>query len=238
MFRSIRARLTLWYVTVLGLVLIAFSVGGYLLLARTLYDRLDARLASTLQASVSTLKPALGEATNFDAIERGLQELPTPNQTIAVLDSEQRVIAQKTSAGGPPLRLPPSPLNPSESIGFYELPEFENDGPESESEADDGSRGAFQRVPGTPPLGGYTVVVVQSLEPVIDQLELLQNFLLIAVPLILLLAGLGGWLLAREPGAGGGNVRSRNPHQRRQPRSAAWGGESARRAWPSGDDFQ
>jgi two-component system OmpR family sensor kinase len=39
---------------------------------------------------------------------------------------------------------------------------------------------------------------MQSLEALDDQLELLQDFLLIVVPLIMLLAGLGGWVLARR----------------------------------------
>jgi heavy metal sensor kinase len=41
-------------------------------------------------------------------------------------------------------------------------------------------------------------VVNQSLEPLTDQLDALQNILYVAVPLALTLAGLGGWFLARR----------------------------------------
>ena len=199
MFSSVRARLTLWYVSALGVVLIGSSLGVYFLLARSLYDRVDARLASTLEGSVSALQHLPKTQVNSDqAIIRTLEGLRFPNQTIGVLGADQQVIAQKTGSGGPPLIPPPSPLNASASIAFYEIPERESEGTDSESEADDGYRAAFQRVAGARPDAFYTVVVVQSLEPVYDQLELLQDLLLVAVPLILFLAGLGGWFLARR----------------------------------------
>src|SRR5206468_5913260 len=100
-------------------------------------------------------------------------------------------ITHKTAPGGPPLRLPPSPLNPSESIRFYELPE-------SQEDSDDSCRGAFQRVTNASTAASSAVVVMQSLEPLSDQLDLLLGFLYIVVPLSLGLAGLGGRLLARK----------------------------------------
>lgn len=199
MFSSVRARLTLWYVSALGVVLIASSIGVYFWLARSLYERVDARLASTLDATVSALKHLPNTQRNSGrALNYALQELHFPNQTIAVLDADQSVIAQKADAGGTPLQLPPSPLNVTESIAFYEIPESESDSPDSETAADDGFRAAYQRVTRGDVAVSYTVVVGQSLEPLYDQLELLQEFLLVVVPLVLFLAGLGGWLLARR----------------------------------------
>ena len=192
MFSSVRWRLTLWYVGVLGIVLITFSIGVYMLLARSLYDRVDTRLASTLQASVSAVKHALTErGTSVQAVTRALQDLHFPSQTIAVLDADGRVLAEKTGVGGPPLRLPPAPVISSERTRFYETPE-------SHSDADDSSRGILQRVTDPRTAAPYTVVVVQSLEALGDQLELLLEFLYIVVPLSLILAGLGGWFLARK----------------------------------------
>src|SRR5262249_19582386 len=82
-FSSVRGRLTLWYVSVFAIVLVAFSIAGYLLLARSLYDRLDARLASTLEASTAALKPVLsGPTTNVVAMVGVLEDLRFPNQTI------------------------------------------------------------------------------------------------------------------------------------------------------------
>ena len=50
MFDSVRSRLTLWYVGVLALVLVAFSVTVYFLLAAFLYDRLDEHGPAELSA--------------------------------------------------------------------------------------------------------------------------------------------------------------------------------------------
>ena len=41
MFKTVRARLTLWYIALLGLILIAFSCALYFTLARSLYQRVD-----------------------------------------------------------------------------------------------------------------------------------------------------------------------------------------------------
>jgi len=188
---SVRARLTAWYVGALGVVLVASSVGIYILLAHSLDDRLDARLGSTIQAATAALKhTAFGQAEPAQTITHALEDLRFPNQTIAVLDAGGRVITQRTATGGPPLRLPPSPLDPSESIRFYELPE-------SQPDSDDSCRGVFQRVTNAS-TASYAVVVMQSLEPLSDQLDLLLGFLYVVVPLSLGLAGLGGWLLARK----------------------------------------
>nr|MDQ3745452.1 hypothetical protein [Acidobacteriota bacterium] len=48
MFDSVRSRLTLWYVGVLALVLVVFSVSVYALLARDFYERLDNDLRTSV----------------------------------------------------------------------------------------------------------------------------------------------------------------------------------------------
>ena len=48
MFDSVRARLTLWYVGVLALVLVAFSIGVYVVVTAILYDSLDTELRATM----------------------------------------------------------------------------------------------------------------------------------------------------------------------------------------------
>jgi hypothetical protein len=194
-FSSVRARLTIWYVSALGVVLIGFSVAAYFLLARSLYDRLDTRLASNLQAAVSALKHLPGDrGARADEMKGALGELRFPNQTVAVLDDDQQIIIQKTGPGGPPFCPPPAPLKVSDTIAFYEIPESDTDS-ESDSAADDGCRAAFQHVSGASAAASYTLVVVESLEPTIDQLELLENFLYLVVA-----AG------PEESGAGGRDV--------------------------------
>jgi len=53
--RSIRVRLTLWYVVLLGLILVAFSGFLYLSLYRSLHDELDRSLLTEAQRQTATL---------------------------------------------------------------------------------------------------------------------------------------------------------------------------------------
>jgi len=55
MLDSIRTRLTLWHVGVLALALIVFSAGVYLLLARTLYRRMDESLLASSESIATSL---------------------------------------------------------------------------------------------------------------------------------------------------------------------------------------
>ncbi|MGH9845368.1 MAG: hypothetical protein ACREEM_42180, partial [Blastocatellia bacterium] len=81
MLDSVRTRLMLWYVVVLGLVLVACNVGVYLLLARTLHDRLDASLRAALQATAYSLgrERAEGKTARESAVS-ALEELYSPGQ--------------------------------------------------------------------------------------------------------------------------------------------------------------
>ncbi len=191
MFSSVRTRMTLWYVSVLGVVLCAFSAGVYILLARSLYERMDARLEATLAATAAALKPAFVQESNTQKVTRAFEDLSFPNQTIAVLDAGGQVLAQNRAPGGPALRLPSSPFTRSQSMGSYELPETRPD-------ADDSCRGMFRWVTPDSTSASYGVLVSESLEPLDEQLDTLLNTLYIAVPLSLVLAGVGGWLLARR----------------------------------------
>ena len=59
MFDSVRTRLTLWYVGVLALVLVAFSVGVYEVVTAILYDSLDTELRATMDETNLSLVHAI-----------------------------------------------------------------------------------------------------------------------------------------------------------------------------------
>ena len=61
MLDSVRVRLTIWYVGLLALVLVAFSIGVYALLAQSLYDRLDSSLRVEVRALAAGLEREIGE---------------------------------------------------------------------------------------------------------------------------------------------------------------------------------
>jgi heavy metal sensor kinase len=191
MFDSVRLRLTSWYVAVLGFVLIAFSTGAYIFVERNLYARLDVSLRSTLEVATASLHRAGTKSATGENILKALEELHAPNQAIAVLDAEGRLLGEKPSASNTHVRLPRSGLSAADGVTFYSLPE-------QTDESDDSCRGAVQPIRLAGSDAPYLLVVNQSLEPVADQLDLLQNIFLVTVPLTLALSGIGGWLLAHR----------------------------------------
>jgi len=194
-------RLTFWYVGAFSLVLIVFSVVVYFFVDGILRERMDANLRLTLQLTSSALArhlasgPSLtsresGGQVGYSSIAEAFDDPRFPGQIIALLGSDGRVLARRPISSALVFRLPALPLRASPSSQFYELPE-------SNSEADDSCRGIYQlAAAGTDvPL---TIVVTDSMEPIGDQLDALQNVLAIAIVLALLLTGCGGWLLARH----------------------------------------
>jgi heavy metal sensor kinase len=182
-------RLTLWYVGAFSVVLILFSTGVYFFVERTLVERTDANLRVTLQMTGS----ALARDTNQSMpLGEALEDPRFAGQIVALVDTDGRVLARKPIRSALVFRLPPLPLRASTSPQFYELPE-------SNSESDDSCRGIYQLA--TPIITGgpsSIIVVTASTEALGDQLDALQNVMAIAIVFSLLLAGSGGWFLARR----------------------------------------
>src|SRR5262249_12266382 len=135
MARTLRTRLTLWYVAALSAVLILFSAGVYFFVERTLRERVDANLRLTLQSASSALTKNSAPSSVDDALE----DPHFPGQIVAVVDANGRILAKKPVNSALVFRLPALPLRPSPSPQFYELPE-------SAPDADDSSRGVYQLV--------------------------------------------------------------------------------------------
>src|SRR3989304_3469788 len=77
-FRSIRLRLTLWYVLLLAIILAAFSVGIYVTLRHNLYANLDDSLETRADDLLATVRfdgarPPLGGAVSEEGQEEGEQ---------------------------------------------------------------------------------------------------------------------------------------------------------------------
>ena len=190
MFDSVRLRMTIWYVGALSVILVVFSVAVFLFVRRTLYERVDTNLSSMLDAISASLKQKAetGEIGTEDPA-RALQELDRPNLAVAIFDAQGKMLAEHVAAGGIHVRLPASGIASGQARSIYSLEE-------QNSESDDSCRGSIGIV--QTPSAAYKIVVNQSLEPVNDQLDLLQDILYLAVPGTLILAAIGGWFLARR----------------------------------------
>ena len=189
---SIRTRLTLWYTGVLAVVLLLFSVGVYALLAHQLARRLDASLHTTIVGTVRllTLERLEGESEQ-EAIHSALTEPYFPQHAVAIFDARQHLLADQTPPGSVPVRrLVPWP----QVATFPGVFTVTGD----QVTVQDTARVAVHRIVVGPTQTPYIIAASQSLASVAAELSLVRHIVTVAVPLTLLLAGIGGWLLARK----------------------------------------
>ena len=190
MVDSVRVRLALWYVGVLALVLVVFSIGVYALLSRALHERVDDGLRSLIQVAIKSLTNDLEEGQTYQSgAQSTAAELFNPQQALAIFDGSGRLLAGNSSGDDSHQQLPDPGLIPEDDIYLYTA---------LEEDDDDYLRLAVRRVKLSPASEPYIILAGQSLEPIDDELESLTEILFYAVPIMLVIAGLGGWFLARQ----------------------------------------
>jgi two-component system, OmpR family, sensor kinase len=190
MVDSVRTRLTLWYVSILALVLVIFSIGVYSLMSRALYSRVDENLRSVIQITIKSLTHDAEEGqSSLDAAQSTVSELFNTQQALAIFDGSGKLLAENTSQYDFRARLPEMNVIAGEAVFIYTS---------EEDDDDDHLRLAVQRVRIAPLSTEYVILVSQPLESIEDELESLRQILCYAVPVALIFAGLGGWFLARK----------------------------------------
>jgi heavy metal sensor kinase len=177
MFHSVRARLTLWYTAILALVLITFSAVSYVLLSRAIHAQNDASLTDAAHDFVAAFNPASRGDGDYSNGDREIFVL-SPNGRIAVgpqtkIGAEERKrIEDFVRAGGRGLRTIPG-----------------------------GDEGDGVRIIATPVnVAGtrYTIVVARDLDEQADRLESAAHAVFFGIPIALLVAAAGGYLLAKK----------------------------------------
>jgi len=192
---TVRARLTLWYTLLLSLPLAAFAMVSYFLLANTLRSRTDGFISDALSVfsrelvSERRIRPTL-----VDAIQATVHEVRFQNLDIVVFDEAGAVVAmsapvsrKEASAGGIP-----------DSIELI---------------------GGLNALAGTPrpstlerPGGAYRVLLqpvqvgdrtfrLAGLYPLLEvdaTLDRIRDLYLVAIPLLIAAAAIGGWFLAKR----------------------------------------
>lgn len=192
MINSIRTRITLWYVGVLATLLVAFSVGVYSLLARSLYSKVDENLRANVQVAITSLNHDAEEGQiGVDAARRTVRELYNPPMVIAIFDANGVLLAENSNEHGPPIR-----LSPSEPVSDVE-PVFATISDKS-AEIADAHRTATQHVFVPVADFRYTVLVSYPFEPIETELGALRQVLFVTIPIALALVGFGGWFLSRK----------------------------------------
>jgi two-component system, OmpR family, sensor kinase len=191
MINTVRGRLTLWYVAALALALAAFGATFYFLASRALYTRVDNDLRSLVELSnISLIHDTEEGQSSLSAAFATTDELKTLQQSLLIFDASGKLLAENHPEDGFQKRLPSLSSIPEDSVYLYTVVD----------EGDGGARHrlATRRVKIPPTNIPYIILASQSLESIDDELELLRRPLLFAGLAALLLAGAGGWLLARR----------------------------------------
>jgi signal transduction histidine kinase len=176
MFDSVRIRLTLWYAGVLALSLVAFALVIYYAAAKGFHDRQDESLRSTAHTVASAYVEEIGEAHSLTkAAEIVLVELTFPNRYVQILDSNGHPIASSKNLSGTVLTFPPG------TVGALTV---------------DGLRVAVVPVSTDNALG--FAAVAEPLSVLEEGLGQLRRDFFAGVPLVLLLASIGGYFLASK----------------------------------------
>ncbi len=193
MFDSVRTRLTLWYASVLAVSLVAFALLVYYAAARIFYERQDESLRSTAETVASAYMQELEEEGSIaKANDVVLAQMVFPNRYVEVVDTEGRLVAQSSNLVGHSLTLPATTLSEARqrSVGFVVSKTIESE-----------SLGV--RVAAVPlsknsnnPFGFS--VVGESPKKIEGGLRRLRRDFFAGVPLVLLVASLGGYFLARK----------------------------------------
>ncbi len=174
----IRLRLTLWYVLLMGVTFTAFSIFLIIQFENSLRIAMD----SSLQITVSKTIAALDEE---DLIETGKLTFDHVNQTPPVSKGfAMRILSAKGDVW--------DTYNAVESVSNW-----------GEVEADYSTQSNEWRIHSQPIVDSDNNVIgwiqaAQSLKPVEQTVRDLREQLLFGVPVILLLAGLGGYFLANR----------------------------------------
>src|SRR5437764_1176161 len=178
MFHSVRSRLTLWYTAILGLVLITFGGICYLLLAREIRAATDDSIADTgREFAAAFSNDPTGVKLDFRFSDRSIIVFSSKGEIVAstriLMNAvERRRLVAEVRRG----------LN-----GFATIPG---------APGEDGVR--VFALPITVIGQRYTVVVARPLEEQSDRLESAASSVFLGIPLALMVAAAGGYLLAKK----------------------------------------
>lgn len=182
----IRLRITIWYVVLLAMLVAALGLFVAVRLRADLIGGLDA----TLDTRASQIALGLGSASGAefqDVSDAALQGLPGSESAAQLLDAEGSVLQAAGDAAGETPMIGRADI--ATVLGGDPVRFTAPIGPDAES-----FRVLAVELTGTP---ARIVVVATSLETVENSVGRLTVLLLLAGPAVLIVAGLGGWWIAR-----------------------------------------
>lgn len=199
MLHSIRARLTAWHTLTLAVVLLAFGALSYAFLARLTRERAERALADAARSFAHAFREEVDDDEPVDAAARhAAREFRYSGRRLLVYDRAHRLVAISDSAAVRP------------ELGLAELESPDRTPLRALLDSVERGRAVHATLASaTGPLRAYAVNVSVAETPyclVVLQLDRSEDVVLadfrralaLAIPLALLLAGLGGYALARR----------------------------------------
>jgi heavy metal sensor kinase len=195
-----RVKLTVWYTGVLALMLIIFAVSLYFYLARATRQRTDDALLDTANSFISNFNSEVGDEpqTGDEAVKEAARSFRFKDQQVIVYDQQRRLIVASNT-----------PKDLSQGNDWFTLPaakgqldQLLNSASRSghSYETFFSGHGAIRAVAVSLPAGldSYTLLIATPLQNQERTLESARRAFAVAIPAALLLAGLGGYFLARK----------------------------------------
>ncbi len=184
MFSSIRVKLTLWYIAVLTLIIVAFAIVTYLLFVSSLKKETDENLTEMAKTLATSVSADQGddeiERTPDELVKEALDEFRFRDYQFAVFTNDDRFITKT-----------PDTSLPSDLKGVINQDRFANI-------AVNGQPSRVFLMPFQLEKHDYKLYVFHSLSDQIALEERIRRIFYLVAPLLILLAGIGGYFLARK----------------------------------------
>jgi heavy metal sensor kinase len=188
MIRSFRLQLTAWYLLLFSLLFIGFSIVLYEVLERALFKRLDEILSSEATTAAGLFRGEMAEFKGdaVGAARDAMSEMGIRDVLVAVFEGNKLLASNAPSVD-------PELTAVAADAGASVKPEVRTTLPRY------GKHGT-RAVAGQFVLDGrhYVVLAAESLHSIQEELGVVRRVLYLGLPLVLLIAGAGGFLLASK----------------------------------------
>ncbi len=192
LFKTIKFKMTLWYVAILGIILSCFSLFLYLTLADSLYKGVDNKIRTMAEIVVSSARSPLGAGTSMADLDQIMTErfgIRPLGRFIQILDESGKIGDRSTNLRDVQIPISVQTMKAA-SKGIVTFETVQVMGKYS-------LRVVTMPIMENEKMAGI-VQVGSSLEGVEEALDQLLLILLIAVPALLLVASAGGLFLANK----------------------------------------
>ena len=197
LFSSMRIRLTLWYTSVLALVLLIFAVTTYSYLARAARQRTDDSLSDTANSFISNFQSELADEAQVadNAAKESTLAFRFRDRQVIVYDERGNLIAASDTPANLESRWFELPATQSQLVGLLNSTRANR----TYATLFKGER-SIRVLAIAKPAGPhrYTFVIANTLHDQEQALEQARSAFYVAVPLALLITSLGGYFLARK----------------------------------------